>query len=43
MAECKRDKVEVNHLSKSFGDLEVLKDCSFRIKDGDFVCVVGPT
>ena len=43
MEGCKRDKVEVNHLCKSFGDLEVLKDCSFRIKDGDFVCVVGPT
>lgn len=37
------DKVQVRHLSKSFGQLEVLKDCSFSIKKGEFVCVVGPT
>lgn len=38
-----RSKVEVRHLCKSFGNLEVLKDCNFNIKDGEFVCVVGPT
>jgi len=36
-------KVQVNNLCKSFGDLEVLKDCSFNIRKGEFVCVVGPT
>lgn len=36
-------KVQVKNLCKSFGDLEVLKDCSFNIKKGEFVCVVGPT
>lgn len=36
-------KVEVLNLSKNFGDLEVLKNCSFNIKKGEFVCVVGPT
>ncbi len=27
----------------NFGSLEVLKDCSFRIESGEFICVVGPT
>jgi sulfonate transport system ATP-binding protein len=36
-------KVEVKHLCKNFGALEVLKDCSFNVKRGEFVCVVGPT
>lgn len=36
-------KVQVKNLCKKFGDLEVLKDCSFNIKKGEFVCVVGPT
>ena len=37
------NKVEVRRLTKQFGSLEVLKDCSFSIKDKEFVCVVGPT
>lgn len=36
-------KVEVNNLCKNFGTLEVLKDCNFKIKKGEFLCVVGPT
>lgn len=36
-------KVQVNGLSKSFGELEVLKDVSFHIEKGEFVCIVGPT
>ena len=36
-------KVEVKNLCKNFGDLEVLKNCSFNVKKGEFVCVVGPT
>lgn len=36
-------KVEVKDLCKNFGSLEVLKDCNFNIKQGEFVCVVGPT
>lgn len=36
-------KVEVQHLCKNFGELEVLKDCNFKIKQGEFMCVVGPT
>ena len=38
-----RDKIEVNHLTHRSGDLLVLDDISFNIKDGEFVCVVGPT
>lgn len=36
-------KVQVNHLTKRFGDLLVLDDVSFNIKKGEFVCIVGPT
>lgn len=36
-------KVEVNHLCKQFNNLKVLDDCSFTVKEGEFVCVVGPT
>lgn len=39
----KKAKVEVLDLCKNFGDLEVLKNCNFHIKEGEFVCVVGPT
>lgn len=37
------NKVEVINLCKNFGSLEVLKNCNFNIKKGEFVCVVGPT
>ena len=36
-------KVQVRNLCKSFGELEVLRDCSFNIQKEEFVCVVGPT
>ena len=36
-------KVEVNHLTKSFGSLKVLDAISFQVNDGDFLCIVGPT
>lgn len=38
-----RDKVQVMDLSKNFGDLKVLENCNFSIRQGEFVCVVGPT
>ncbi len=38
-----RSKVEVRNLTKYFGSLHVLDDVSFNIKEGEFVCVVGPT
>jgi len=36
-------KVQVRDLTKSFGDLLVLDDISFDVKDGEFLCIVGPT
>lgn len=38
-----RNKVEVRNLTKAFGDLLVLDDISFDVKDGEFLCIVGPT
>ncbi len=35
--------VNVDHLTKSFGDLLVLNDISFDVADGEFLCIVGPT
>ena len=36
-------KVCVENLTKSFGDLLVRDDISFNVKDGEFLCIVGPT
>ncbi|MFD1851302.1 ABC transporter ATP-binding protein [Oceanobacillus bengalensis] len=36
-------KLEVNAVSKSFGDNEVLRDVSFSISDGEFVSLLGPS
>ena len=33
--------IQVNHISKSFGSLNVLKDISFEIKDSEIVSVTG--
>jgi NitT/TauT family transport system ATP-binding protein len=41
--ELTNNKVQVNNLTKCFGDLTVLKDISFNVKKGEFVCIVGPT
>lgn len=37
------NKVEVRNLTKSFGDLLVLDNVSFDVKEGEFLCIVGPT
>lgn len=37
-----KDKViEVNHLSKNFGENEVLKDIHFEVYSGEVVCIIG--
>lgn len=36
-------KVVVKDLCKNFGSLEVLKNCNFNVRKGEFLCVVGPT
>ena len=33
--------IEVNNISKSFGDLKVLNDISFKIQDGEIVAITG--
>ena len=35
--------VQVSHLKKSFGDLDVLKDISFDGEEGEVVCLIGPS
>lgn len=35
--------IEVSHLQKVFGELEVLKDISFDVQEGEVVCVIGPS
>ena len=42
-AEAPAVKVEVNQLTKCFGDLTVLSDISFHVNKGEFLCIVGPT
>ena len=39
----RKTKIQVENLSKMFGDLLVLKELNFDIYDGEFLCVVGPT
>lgn len=33
--------IDIKHLSKSFGDHEVLKDINFSVNKGEVVCVIG--
>ena len=33
--------IKVNHLSKKFGNLEVLKDINLNINEGEVVCIIG--
>ena len=35
--------IKVEHLSKSFGDLVVLKDVSIEIQTGEVISVIGPS
>jgi polar amino acid transport system ATP-binding protein len=35
--------IEVRHLHKSFGELEVLKGIDFSVEQGEVVCVIGPS
>ena len=35
--------LEVKNLSKSFGDLQVLRDISFNVEEGQVVSVIGPS
>ncbi len=33
--------IDIQHLSKSFGDHEVLKDIDFSVEKGEVVCIIG--
>lgn len=33
--------IEIKHLSKTFGDHEVLKDVNFKVNKGDVTCIIG--
>ena len=35
--------IKINHLSKKFGNLEVLKDLNLDIEEGEVVCIIGPS
>lgn len=35
--------LEMNHVKKSFGKLEVLKDISLRVNQGEVVSIIGPS
>ena len=36
-------KISVTHLKKNFGKLEVLKGISLEVKEGEVVCLIGPS
>lgn len=43
MTKERRDKIVVQNLTKRFGDLTVLDNINFTVKEGEFLVIVGPT
>ena len=35
--------IEVKHLMKNFGELEVLRDISLSVEEGEVICIIGPS
>ena len=35
--------LEMKHVGKSFGELEVLKDISMEVEEGEVVAIIGPS
>ena len=42
-AEQDKVKIHVSHLKKNFGRLEVLKDVSTDVMEGEVVVIIGPS
>ena len=34
--------LEMKHIKKSFGELDVLKDISLEVNEGEVVAIIGP-
>ena len=39
----KKTVVEVRNVSKSFGTVNVLRNVSFDVLDGEVACIIGPS
>ena len=37
------EKIKVNNLKKSYGDLEVLKSIDLQVQEKEVICVIGPS
>ena len=35
--------LEIKHIKKRFGDLEVLKDISLKVDEGEVLAIIGPS
>lgn len=35
--------LEMNNIKKSFGDLQVLKDISLQVREGEVISIIGPS
>lgn len=35
--------IQVEHLSKNFDDLQVLKDINMQVEEGEVICIIGPS
>ena len=35
--------IEANHIEKSFGELQVLRDISMHVAQGEVVAIIGPS
>lgn len=35
--------LQVEHLSKNFDDLQVLKDINMKVEEGEVICIIGPS
>ena len=40
---CSNVKIRVQHLCKSYEKLEVLRDVSLDVFEGEVVCIIGPS